>query len=87
MRVLVTSWGWRSHFYPLVPLAWALRSAGHEVLVASQPAMIEVITGAGLPAVAVGEDLDFAEVFSGKIGRVATRAERARPSGTEAPRS
>ena len=51
MRVLVTSWGWRSHFYPLVPLAWALRSAGHEVLVASQPSMTEDIVGAGLPAV------------------------------------
>ncbi|MDQ1744382.1 MAG: hypothetical protein QOE23_2721 [Pseudonocardiales bacterium] len=78
MRVLVTSWGWRSHFYPLVPLAWALRAAGHEVLVASQPGMTDIITGAGLPAVAVGEDLDFAEVFGGRIGRVATRAERAR---------
>ena len=32
------SWGWRSHFYPLVPLAWALRSAGHEVLVPANPA-------------------------------------------------
>jgi UDP:flavonoid glycosyltransferase YjiC (YdhE family) len=77
MRVLVSSWGWRSHFYPLVPLAWALRAAGHEVLVASQPGMTETIVGAGLPAVAVGADLDFAEVFGGRIGRVATRAERA----------
>ena len=39
--------------------------------------MTEVIVGAGLPAAAVGEDLDFAEVFGGQIGRVATRAERA----------
>lgn len=82
MRVLVSSWGWRSHFYPLVPLAWALRSAGHEVLVASQPSMAEVILGAGLPAVAVGEDLDFTEVFRGQVGRVATRAERARGVAT-----
>lgn len=78
MRVLVSSWGWRSHLYPLVPLAWALRSAGHEVLVASQPSMAEVILGAGLPAVAIGEDLDFAEEFRGKSGRVATMSERAR---------
>jgi UDP:flavonoid glycosyltransferase YjiC (YdhE family) len=83
MRVLVTSWGWRSHFYPLVPLAWALRSAGHEVLVASHPSMAEVIVGAGLPAVPLGEDLDFVEVFSGKIGRVATRAERTRGAARE----
>ncbi|MEO7260107.1 MAG: nucleotide disphospho-sugar-binding domain-containing protein [Jatrophihabitantaceae bacterium] len=78
MRVLVSSWGWRSHFYPLVPLAWALRTAGHEVLVASQPSMTEIIVGAGLPAVAIGEDLDFAEVFRGQHGRVATLSERAR---------
>ncbi|MEO6504303.1 MAG: nucleotide disphospho-sugar-binding domain-containing protein [Jatrophihabitantaceae bacterium] len=82
MRVLVSSWGWRSHFYPLVPLAWALRSAGHEVLVASQPSMTEVIVGAGLPAVGVGDDLDFTEVFRGQIGRVATMSERASGAAT-----
>ncbi len=85
MRVLVSSWGWRSHFYPLVPLAWALRSAGHDVLVASQPSMAEVIVGAGLPAVGVGEDLDFIEVFRSQIGRVATMSERA--SGAATPGS
>jgi UDP:flavonoid glycosyltransferase YjiC (YdhE family) len=82
MRVLVTTWGWRSHFYPLAPLAWALRAAGHEVLVASHPSMTEVIVGAGLPAVPVGEDLDFVEVFGGVVGRVPTRAERARGDAT-----
>lgn len=86
MRVLVSSWGWRSHFYPLVPLAWALRSAGHEVLVASQPSMVEVIVGAGLPAVAIGEDLDFAEVFRGQSGRVATLSERTRGVATPGSR-
>jgi UDP:flavonoid glycosyltransferase YjiC (YdhE family) len=86
MRVLVSSWGWRSHFYPLVPLAWALRSAGHEVLVASHPSMTEVIVGAGLPAVAVGEDLDFTEVFRGQTGRVATLSERARGAATPGSR-
>jgi len=86
MRVLVSSWGWRSHFYPLVPLAWALRAAGHEVMVASQPAMTETIVGAGLPAVAVGEDLDFAEVFGGRIGRVATRVERVHGTVSESVR-
>ncbi len=83
MRVLVSTWGWRSHFYPLVPLAWALRSAGHDVRVASQPGMMEAITGAGLPGVPVGPALDFAEVFGNRVGRVATRAERAasQPAG------
>ena len=35
MRVLITSAPMHGHLFPLVPLAWALRAAGHEVLVAS----------------------------------------------------
>jgi len=77
VRVLVSTWGWRSHFYPLTPLAWALRCAGHDVRVASQPGMMDAITGAGLPGVPVGPALDFTEVFGSQIGRVATRVERA----------
>ncbi|MEV0393293.1 nucleotide disphospho-sugar-binding domain-containing protein [Polymorphospora rubra] len=85
MRVLISTWGWRSHFFPLVPLGWALRAAGHEVLVASQPAMVAAITTAGLPAVAVGADLDFAEVFGGRIGRVADEDAKEPAPDTVAP--
>src|ERR1700726_4566616 len=60
----------RSHFYSLVPLGWALQAAGHEVRVASHPSMAGEITRAGLAAVPLGEDLNFAEVFAGQIGRV-----------------
>lgn len=56
MRVLLTSFAHNTHFFNLVPLAWALRTAGHEVRVASQPALVPAITGAGLTAVAVGTD-------------------------------
>lgn len=45
-----------AHFLGQVPLAWALRSAGHEVRVASQPALTGTISSAGLTAVPVGED-------------------------------
>lgn len=38
----------------MVPLAWALRAAGHEVRVVSQAAMAPAITGAGLTAVTAG---------------------------------
>ncbi|MCM2387663.1 DUF1205 domain-containing protein [Streptomyces sp. CWNU-1] len=38
----------------MVPLAWALRSAGHEVQVASEPGFLDTITEAGLTAVPVG---------------------------------
>ncbi|GAA3014262.1 activator-dependent family glycosyltransferase [Streptosporangium longisporum] len=54
MRVLFTSYAEKSHFLGMVPLAWALRNAGHEVRVASQPELTDVITGAGLTAVPVG---------------------------------
>ncbi|MCP3805521.1 DUF1205 domain-containing protein [Allokutzneria sp. A3M-2-11 16] len=73
MRVLISTWAWRSHYYPLVPLAWGLLAAGHEVRVATQPALVPAVTASGVPAVAVGRDLDFTEVFAGMIGRVADR--------------
>ncbi len=47
----------KSHLYVLVPLAWALRSAGHEVRVACQPDLTEAITAAGLTAVPVGASM------------------------------
>ncbi|MFI6507769.1 activator-dependent family glycosyltransferase [Streptosporangium sp. NPDC050855] len=56
MRVLFVSHAERTHFLGMVPLAWALRNAGHEVRVASQPELTGVITGAGLTAVPVGAD-------------------------------
>ncbi len=62
MRVLMTSWAWASHYMPLVPLGWALRAAGHEVRVASQPRLESVITDSGAVAVPVGPDLDHNEV-------------------------
>ncbi|RKS06870.1 glycosyltransferase (activator-dependent family) [Nocardiopsis sp. Huas11] len=56
MRVLIASVAERSHFLNLVPLGWALRSAGHEVLVASQPALEPVVRATGLSYVSVGRD-------------------------------
>jgi glycosyltransferase (activator-dependent family) len=58
MRVLFTTFAASSHLYPMVSLAWALHAAGHEVRVASQPDLLDSITGTGLPAVPVGRVLD-----------------------------
>ncbi|MFC4121830.1 nucleotide disphospho-sugar-binding domain-containing protein [Nonomuraea zeae] len=58
MRVLFVTWAWPSHFYPCVQLGWAMRASGHEVVVASQPALADVVAAAGLPSVSVGHDLD-----------------------------
>jgi UDP:flavonoid glycosyltransferase YjiC (YdhE family) len=62
MRVLMTAWAWPTHYTPMVPLVWALRAAGHDVCVASQPALTGVITESGATAVPVGHDLDHDEV-------------------------
>ncbi|WP_174244103.1 nucleotide disphospho-sugar-binding domain-containing protein [Streptomyces sp. TM32] len=58
MRLLFTTWAWPSHLYALVTQAWACRAAGHEVLVASQPALAAEIGRCGLPAAVVGQDVD-----------------------------
>lgn len=84
MRILISTWGWRSHFYCLVPLAWALQTAGHDVLVASHPSMTPVITGAGLAAVPIGADVDFEAVFTGHVGKVG-RVDGANPGGALDP--
>ncbi|MFD9893879.1 nucleotide disphospho-sugar-binding domain-containing protein [Amycolatopsis sp. NPDC059027] len=58
MRVLFTCWSWPTHLSALVPLARACRAAGHDVLVAGQPGLREDIRRAGLPAAAVGTEVD-----------------------------
>ncbi|MFF8192698.1 activator-dependent family glycosyltransferase [Streptomyces bobili] len=65
MRVLLTSFALDAHFNGSVPLAWALRAAGHEVRVASQPALTASITAAGLTAVPVGADPRLDEMVRG----------------------
>ncbi|OEV20141.1 protein IroB, partial [Streptomyces nanshensis] len=67
MRVLFTTWAWPSHLYALVPLAWACRSAGHEVLVVSQPELLPLIERTGLPGAAVGKDVDGAGMVRGYV--------------------
>ncbi|AGL16632.1 nucleotide disphospho-sugar-binding domain-containing protein [Actinoplanes sp. N902-109] len=60
MRVLFTAWAWPSHLYPLVPLAWACRAAGHDVLVAGQPELLPTAAAAGFTTVRAGRDVDAA---------------------------
>ncbi|MDI6105161.1 activator-dependent family glycosyltransferase [Actinoplanes sp. NEAU-A12] len=58
MRVLFTAKPETAHLLAMVPLAWAMRTAGHEVRFASQPGFADAITRAGLTAVGVGRDTD-----------------------------
>ncbi|XVV00986.1 nucleotide disphospho-sugar-binding domain-containing protein [Actinosynnema sp. CA-248983] len=59
MRILVTTVGLAGHFFPLVPLAWACRAAGHEVLVATAEHFVPAVVRAGLPVVPCGPPADF----------------------------
>ncbi|GAA4542293.1 nucleotide disphospho-sugar-binding domain-containing protein [Amycolatopsis samaneae] len=54
MKVLFCALPQLTHFYATVPLAWALRTAGHEVRYATSPEFAEAVTDAGLTAVPVG---------------------------------
>ncbi|MBK1787857.1 activator-dependent family glycosyltransferase [Prauserella cavernicola] len=56
MRVLFTTYPEKAFFQAMAPLAWALRTAGHEVLFASQPELVDDIIDGGLTAVPVGRD-------------------------------
>ncbi|WP_432139698.1 MULTISPECIES: activator-dependent family glycosyltransferase [unclassified Streptomyces] len=58
MRVLFAGLPEKSHVYTMVPLAWALTAAGHEVLMANAPSLNDAVTGAGLVAAPVGTDHD-----------------------------
>lgn len=49
MRILVSTSPSFGLYFPVVPLAWALRAAGHDVLVTSPENMAETVNGSGLP--------------------------------------
>ncbi|MGW6055057.1 nucleotide disphospho-sugar-binding domain-containing protein [Streptomyces sp. NPDC055189] len=61
MRVLMLSTPVPTHFTPLVPLAWALRVAGHEVLIAVQPDVLPAVEAAGLVGVSAGVGFHYEE--------------------------
>ncbi|WP_328746837.1 activator-dependent family glycosyltransferase [Streptomyces sp. NBC_00285] len=70
MRVLIAAPALDAHFNGCVPLAWALRTAGHEVRVAAQPPLTDSITAAGLTAVPVGRDPELARVMAAAGPRI-----------------
>jgi glycosyltransferase (activator-dependent family) len=55
MRVLFVTAPFKSHLYVQVPLASALRTAGHQVRVAGAPDMADTIAATGLTGVPIGE--------------------------------
>lgn len=82
MRVLVVTAPLREHTYPLVPLAWELRTAGHEVLLATAGDAVRV-ADSGLPVADVARRFDLHRVRRRMAVRnpLLARAERAGRAG------
>jgi len=80
MRVLCTAVPGSGLFLPTVPLAWALRAAGHEVLLLNNGAGARAAAGAGLPVVDPLPERDlwaeFMAVVTGMIKNGNVQAER-----------
>jgi UDP:flavonoid glycosyltransferase YjiC (YdhE family) len=83
MRVLVSSSPGIGHLYPTVTTAWALRAAGHEVLVATS-GNHELAAHAGLPVVDVAPGVDMAAVFRGFFAEHGAPVGEVRPEDPEA---
>jgi glycosyltransferase len=68
-RLLFSPLATPQHLYPMVPLAYACRAAGHEVRIAGTPSILNAIVHTGLPAVGVGRDVPPGSVTNGGIVR------------------
>jgi UDP:flavonoid glycosyltransferase YjiC (YdhE family) len=65
--LLFTTVPLRGHFFPLVPLAWAARAAGHEVLVATSDNFVPTVLQSGLPAASCGPAVDFVDLMTDRF--------------------
>ncbi|HEU5472956.1 MAG TPA: nucleotide disphospho-sugar-binding domain-containing protein [Actinophytocola sp.] len=82
MRVLVLTNPVPTHFTQLVPLAWALRAAGHDVLAVTQPDVIPTVRSAGMVAASAGELFEATKGVRSKLTgdkRLRETFERRRP--------
>lgn len=64
MRILFVTSPGIGHIFPSVPIAWALRSAGHDVLMATS-GYHDIAARAGLQVVDTAPAVDFGQVFQG----------------------
>ncbi|MCF6525773.1 nucleotide disphospho-sugar-binding domain-containing protein [Streptomyces sp. JJ36] len=86
MRVLFNVSPGLDHLYPALGLAWAFRTAGHEVAVATAGASVDAAVRAGLTVRDVAPGADFAAVFPRK-GTPEERERAMRERGAEITRS
>lgn len=81
MRVLFTVPPALGHLFPVISLAWAIRAAGHQVLLASSGVAVAAAVRAGLTAVDVAPGTDFTRAFESRAGSPRERAEQLRQRG------
>ena len=65
-----------THFTPMLPLAWALRGAGHEALVLGQPDITAAAHTAGLSIACVGDYYDVTDLLAQSQGPMVKGAPR-----------
>ena len=68
MRILLTVAPGAGHLFPLVPLAWALRALGHEIVLATAGQGTVLGPRAGLTTVDVAPDVDMSELIAATLG-------------------
>lgn len=85
MRVLLVTNAARGHFSALLPLALALRVAGHTVRVACPPSLADAVVGNGLVAVPMGSDVSAAPLPRQSDGQPATVDELLDPERLSRP--
>lgn len=86
MRVLLNVSPGLDHLYPALGLAWAFRTAGHEVAVATAGVSVQAAVTAGLTVRDVAPDADFTSIFP-KKGTPEERTRAMRERGEEITRS
>ncbi|MFD0900321.1 activator-dependent family glycosyltransferase [Actinomadura sediminis] len=69
MRVLFAAYAEKTHFFPMVPIAWALRVAGHDVRVATQRPLVDTVLQTGLPVAEVAPGHDWQSVVADRVRR------------------
>ena len=66
MKVMFVVSDYPGHYFPMVPLGWALQAAGHEVRLVCGPAQAPTASRTGLPVIARGVDVD--TVLQARLG-------------------
>ncbi len=72
MRILFTHVALSGHLFPLVPLAWACRALGHDVLVTTTENFVPTVLRAGLPAASCGPAAGLADLAAAGVVRPGT---------------